>query len=237
MPCEGGVGLHIPMERAEVLCAVGTGLVRPWERRIVCYALKHVSAAAEAALPSTESHGSSDGSGSDENTEGRNASMEEISAAGPNKQEEQKRQRREETGGGEGVGSHLWSMFFGASKNTSADATNEEDCNADFSHYSGPQFYLLMEMVQDAMIVAKETSQSPASVTTSTCTFSRRMSWNFDLLTALLNLLIFHGNVPAVGRFLSVILSSYVMALLFHRCCHDRNGGGIVRVQAVREED
>ncbi|PBJ71644.1 hypothetical protein BCY84_16602 [Trypanosoma cruzi cruzi] len=231
MPCEDGVGLHIPMERAEVLCAVGTGLVRPWERRIVCYALKHVSAAAEAALPSTESHESTDGSGSDENTEGRNASMEEISAAGPNKQEEQKGQRREETGGGEGVGSHLWSMFFGASKNTSADATNEEDCNADFSHYSGPQFYLLMEMVRDAMIVAKETSQSPASVTTSTCNFLRRMSWNFDLLTVLLNLLIFHGNVPAVGRFLSVILSSYVMALLFRRCCHDRDGGGIVRVQ------
>ncbi|EKF26272.1 hypothetical protein MOQ_010045 [Trypanosoma cruzi marinkellei] len=231
MPCEDGVGLHIPMERAEVLCAVGTGLVQPWERRIVCDALKHASVAAETAVPSTESHDSTDGSGSDENTEGKNASLEEISAAGLNKQEAQKNQQRVETGDGEGVGSQLWSMFFGASKNTSAAATNEEDCNADFSHYSGPQFYLLMEMVRDAMMLSKETSQPLASVTNSTCTFSQRMCWNLDLLTVLLNLLIFHGNVPAVGRFLSVILSSYVMALLFRRCRHGRGDGGIVQSQ------
>ncbi|RNF07372.1 hypothetical protein TraAM80_03341 [Trypanosoma rangeli] len=221
MTCRDAAALCLPVERTEVLYAVATGDVRLWERRIIHCAHKRVIAAAAIASSDTV-----DRRGSGVSAEGENRS-----APGPSQPQQQQQKQRKGTNDHGGMFGRLWSSLPAVAPTTSGAAvTSGEDNGADFSHYTGPNFYILMELMQGAMNMTTEAVKNDASACAPT--LIQRMPWSGDLLTALLNIMIFHGSVPAVGRFLGVLLSSYVMALVFHRC---RRDGRAARAQPTEK--
>ncbi|ESL08008.1 hypothetical protein TRSC58_04297 [Trypanosoma rangeli SC58] len=219
MPFRDAAALHLPVERTEVLYAVATGDVRLWERRIIHSAREHVIAATAI------------GSSDTVDRRGGGASAQRKNPSAPGLSQPQKQQQRKGTDDRGGMLSCFWSGLPAVAPATSAEAvTSGEDNGADFSQYTGPNFYILMELMQGAMYMTTEATKTDASACAPT--LIQRMPWSGDLLTALLNMMIFHGNVPAVGRFLGVLLSSYVMALVFHRC---RRDGSAARAQSTEK--
>ncbi|RNF05736.1 uncharacterized protein Tco025E_07735 [Trypanosoma conorhini] len=212
---DAAAALHLPVERTEVLYAVATGDVRLWERRIIRCARDRVAAAASATASSdtVDSRGAC-----------TSRDVETPSAADHSQPQQQQQQQPHQTGTAErgGMFSFFWSGSPAAAPTASASATatSEADDRADFSQYTGPNFYTLMELVRGAMRVTTEAGQTDASVPAPTIA-PGRMCWSGDLLTALSSLVMFHGSVPAVGRFLGVLLGSYVMAVVSHRCRRD----------------
>ncbi|KEG09483.1 hypothetical protein DQ04_05141020 [Trypanosoma grayi] len=191
---------RVPLERTEVLFALGTGDVRAWEERLLRHALAGLK---DPSATVTQAEGESkSGSVASARTH-LTTEMASFPSCIRHKQHQGQREGDTNTSSSSSICPSGWLpvALLGA------PVARGSAMNVDFSLLSGKEFYLLMELMK-LTTTTSEPGRSTAPPSASP------MCWNDELLQVLSCLLTFHGTVPAVGRFVSLLLCSCVMELL-----------------------